>query len=234
MKMRAEEWRKGLYVLDDGRVRAFLIVGGERALLIDTGFPDSGVKEAVEEVTNLPVTVLLTHGDVDHVGGLEGFSRCFLHEKDWHLIRDRKAVPEPLREGDVFRCGDYCLEVVEIPGHTYGSVAFLDRGKKLLISGDSVQKEGPIYMFGGHRNLDLYVESQKKLAAMEEQIEVILPSHHEYPIGPEYIGRNLQDAIALQEGRLTGERHPSLPCLLYEGESTGFYYVKEPGEIGKK
>lgn len=232
--MQVQEWRKSLYVLDDGRVRAFLIVGSNGALLIDTGFPDSGVKEAVEKITDLPLTVLLTHGDVDHAGGLEGYSRCFLHEKDWHLVRDGKTVLEPLREGDVFRCGDYCLEVIEIPGHTYGSVAFLDRGKKLLISGDSVQKEGPIYMFGSHRNLDLYIESQKKLKEMEDQIQVILPSHHEYPIGPEYIERNLQDAIALQEGRLVGEKHPSLSCFLYEGESTGFYYVKQPGEIGKK
>mgnify|MGYP002801178498 CR=1 FL=1 len=58
------------YALDDGRVRQFLIVGTEEALLIDTGFEDSGVYEAVREITDLPVQVILTHGDVDHAGGL--------------------------------------------------------------------------------------------------------------------------------------------------------------------
>ena len=58
--------------------------------------------------------------------------------------------------------GDYCFEVIEIPGHTYGSIAFLDIQKKLLIVGDTVQL-GPIYMFDEHRNLDLYIHSLEKL-----------------------------------------------------------------------
>ena len=33
------------YILDDGRVRQFLIVGEKKALLVDTGFPDSHVYE---------------------------------------------------------------------------------------------------------------------------------------------------------------------------------------------
>lgn len=43
------------YILEDGRVRQFLIVGEQQALLIDTGFEDSGVYQAVREVTDLPV-----------------------------------------------------------------------------------------------------------------------------------------------------------------------------------
>ena len=39
---------------------------------------------------------------------------------------------------------------------------FLDIQKKLLIVGDTVQL-GPIYMFGEHRNLDLYIHSLEKL-----------------------------------------------------------------------
>ena len=58
-----------------------------------------------------------------------------------------------LKEKDLIEIGDYCFEVIEIPGHTYGSIAFLDIQKKLLIVGDTVQL-GPIYMFGEHRNLD--------------------------------------------------------------------------------
>ena len=108
--------------------------------------------------------------------------------------------------------------MIEIPGHTYGSVAFLDRKNRLLLSGDSVQKEGPIYLFGGHRNLDLYIESQKKLLALGEQVEEVLPCHQASPIGPEYIGRNLEDAVALRAGRLEGKQHPFLPCCSYRGK----------------
>lgn len=63
--------------------------------------------------------------------------------------------------------------------------------------GDSVQKAGPIFMFGSHRNLDLYIE------------------------------RNLEDALALKNGELTGEKHPYLPCCSYEGKWTEFYYENE-------
>ena len=216
------------YILEDGRVRQFLIVGEQQALLIDTGFEDSGVYQAVREVTDLPVQVLLTHGDRDHTGGLKDFGSCYLNQKDWHLL-DSGIEVKDLREGDIFRCGDFCLEVLEIPGHTYGSVAFLDREKKLLLPGDSVQKEGPIFMFGAHRNLDLYIESQKKLCGIADQAVTILPCHHDCPIGPEYMEKNLKDAIDLRAGILKGKKHPFMPCYSYKGRWTEFLY-EIPGE----
>ena len=164
----AKLFMENFYILDDGRVRQFLITGEEEALLIDTGFADGQVHQAVRRLTSLPVRVVLTHGDVDHAGGLKDFGEGFLHRADWHLVKDRVSL-KPLEEGDVFLCGGYCLEVVEIPGHTYGSVALLDRERKLLLPGDSVQKGGPIFMFGDHRSLDLYIESQKKLCALADQ-----------------------------------------------------------------
>ena len=200
------------YIFDDGHVRQFLITGEDEALLIDTGFEDSHVYEAVRKITDLPVRVILTHGDVDHAGGLKDFGKCCLHKADWHLVK-----------GDI----EHRFETIEIPGHTYGSVAFIDREKKLLLPGDSVQKAGPIFMFGSHRNLDLYIESQKKMCTLSEQVETILPCHHEYPIGPECIGRNLEDALALKNGELAGEKHPYLPCYSYKGKWTEFYYENE-------
>ncbi len=216
---------ENFYILDDGRVRQFLITGEEEALLIDTGFGDGQVHQAVRKLTSLPVRVVLTHGDVDHAGGLKDFGEGFLHREDWHLVKDKVSL-KPLEEGDVFPCGGYCLEVVEIPGHTYGSVALLDRERKLLLPGDSVQKGGPIFMFGDHRSLDLYIESQKKLCALAGQVETIIPCHHPYPIEPEYIRRNLEDAVELKNGTLKGTKHPSLPCLSYRGKWTEFYYDK--------
>ena len=50
---------ENFYILDDGRVRQFLITGEDEALLIDTGFEDSHVYEAVRKITDLPVRVVL-------------------------------------------------------------------------------------------------------------------------------------------------------------------------------
>ena len=213
----------GLTALDDGRVRQFLLTGPEGAILIDAGFADSGVYEAVQALTPGPVTVLLTHGDRDHAGGLPPFGGCFLHPNDWHLAPAGVTL-RPLAEGDRFSCGSFHLEVIEIPGHTFGSVAFWDRKKKLLFAGDSVQKEGPIYMFGAHRDLEQYIKSQQKLLAMATGFETVFPCHHACPISPDYIEKNLRDAIALQAGKLPGQPHPTLPCTWYQGQDTQFYY----------
>lgn len=224
--IQVEKFGDGLYILDDGRVRQFLFTGADEALLVDTGFADSRVLAAVRTVTDAPVKVILTHADPDHAGGLGDFGEAWLHEKDWHLVKADVTL-HPLREGDIFCCGDYRLETIEIPGHTYGSVAFADRAKKLLLPGDSVQKEGPIYLFGSHRHVGLYVESEAKLLAQAADFETILPCHHSCPIGPEWIGRNLKDAEALRAGRLTGVPVPGMPCSLYRGQWTQFYSTPE-------
>ena len=120
---------ENFYILDDGRVRQFLILGEDEALLIDTGFEDSNVYHTVKNITQLPVKVIMTHGDPDHAGGLKDFGKCYLHKGDWPLISEGIQL-EPLKEGDVFKCGGYTLETIEIPGHTYGSTAFVDWEKK--------------------------------------------------------------------------------------------------------
>lgn len=218
--------QEDLYMLDDGRVRQFLILGSNTALLLDTGFTDSDVLTAVRTVTDAPLQVLLTHGDLDHAGGLGNFEEAWLHEKDWNLVHASTRL-HPLREGDSFCCGDWKLQVIEIPGHTYGSVAFADFEKKVLFSGDSVQKGGPIYLFGSHRNLNLYIQSERKLEAMACRFETIYPCHHFCPVTPDYIGKNRQDAEALQAGILPDEPTPGMPCRTYHGRWTDFYCTEE-------
>lgn len=215
-----------LYMLYDGMVRQFLLTAPDKALLLDTGFAGSQVLEAVRGLTDAPVQVLLTHGDPDHAGGLEEFAEAWLHEKDWHLVHGSTRL-HPLREGDTFTCGDYRLEVIEIPGHTYGSVAFADWDKGMLFAGDSVQKEGPIYLFGAHRNLGLYIQSQEKLARMAHRFRTVYPCHHACPVTPDYIAKNLEDARALRAGTLTGQPTPGMPCLTYQGQWTAFFCTEE-------
>lgn len=216
-------FRDGLYFLDDGRVRQFLFLEENRALLLDTGFPDSHVRDMVRTLTDKPVQVVLTHGDRDHAGGLSEFGACWLHPADWDLIPGGIQLHE-LAAGDIFSCAGYRLEVIETPGHTPGSVAFLDREHRLLFSGDTVQKGGPIYMFGPHRDLDAYIATLEQMLPLARLADEILPCHSHCPIDPGYIQKDLEDTLALRAGTLPHEKHPVFPCSIWHGKWTDFYY----------
>ena len=54
-------------------VNMFLVVGKHRAALIDTGGGIGPLPEDIERLTGLPLVVIATHGDPDHVGGAGHF-----------------------------------------------------------------------------------------------------------------------------------------------------------------
>lgn len=227
--MKITEEKKGMYILDDGRVRCYLFTGKNEAVLIDTGFPDANVIGEVKKITTLPLKVILTHGDMDHAGGVSQVGECFIHKDDFDLIPETVKKQE-LNEGETITCGDYTFKVVHIPGHTYGSVAFVEETKGFAITGDGVQRNGSIFMFGPARNFALYIESLKKLAALvkEKNITELYPGHSEYPLPQDSVEKVLEDAENLYAGKILPiKKHEFMPCSVYQGSYTGFLYQQE-------
>lgn len=222
--LKTRELFAGLYALEDERVRQFLVMGEERALLFDAGFADSGVLKTVRALTDLPIDVVMTHGDPDHSGGLADFGSCRMNAGDWPLVKDGSVQLAPLDEGEIVACGDYRFRVIAIPGHSAGSLAFYDEAKGILLAGDSVQSGGPIFMFGGHRDLDAYIASLEKMERMIQADVTVLPCHSACPIDAGFITRDLADARALRDGALASDPHPALPCRVYHGEATDFLF----------
>lgn len=224
MMLKTRELFAGLYALEDERVRQFLVIGEERALLFDAGFADSGVLETVRALTDLPIDVVMTHGDPDHSGGLADFGSCRMNAGDWLLVKDGSIALAPLDEGEIVACGEYRFRVIAIPGHSAGSLAFYDEAKEILLAGDSVQSGGPIFMFGGHRDLDAYIASLEKLEQLIPEDVTVLPCHSACPIDAGFIARDLADVRALRDGKLSSDAHPALPCRVYHGEATDFLF----------
>ena len=57
-----------IILIDDaGDSTCYLVMGKERALLIDTANGQENLMEIVGELTTLPVTVVNTHGHIDHI-----------------------------------------------------------------------------------------------------------------------------------------------------------------------
>lgn len=69
-------------VSDFGFANCYLLIGNERALLIDCGVGIGDLKGAVEKITDKPLLVVGTHGHVDHIGGDGQFDRIYLHKDD--------------------------------------------------------------------------------------------------------------------------------------------------------
>lgn len=83
-------------------------------------------------------------------------------------------------------------------------------------------------MFGDKRNFSMYINSLKNLDSMSNCFDVIYPSHNVCPLEKGAIKKCLDDAVDLYEGRITEyEKHESMPCNVYHGKYTGFFYLPE-------
>jgi hydroxyacylglutathione hydrolase len=60
----------------------YLVLGIEKALLVDTGMGVGDLASLVRSLTPLPVIVVNTHGHPDHAGGNGGFEEAYLHPAD--------------------------------------------------------------------------------------------------------------------------------------------------------
>lgn len=68
------------------REHMFLIVGKEKAALIDTGGGYGDLPGILKSLTDLPIILLNTHGHPDHIGGNGFFHEAFMNEKDLDLV----------------------------------------------------------------------------------------------------------------------------------------------------
>ncbi len=59
-----------------------VILGSEKALVIDNGHGFGNVRKVIESITNLPLMVVNTHGHLDHAGGNYLFDEVYINFED--------------------------------------------------------------------------------------------------------------------------------------------------------
>lgn len=67
-------------------VRSHLVLGSDRAVLIDTGMGVGDLRAVVDELTSLPVTLINSHAHWDHIGGNHQFDRIAIHRAEAHEL----------------------------------------------------------------------------------------------------------------------------------------------------
>lgn len=170
---------------------AYLVRGAREALLIDTCTGQEGLKPIVQQlVGNTPLKVALTHGHFDHSGGAKYFPEVYLHAADAASLRpDVTAERRFIDDGTVFDLGGKKLEVIAIPGHTPGSVAFIDRAGRYIMTGDGIGST-MVWMQISNLPLTTYLASVRRLEAMKGDVDTLYVGHHEQEkaaLTPHYI-----------------------------------------------
>lgn len=224
MIMKIKCVRKDFYSIEDEVVRCFLVIGDKEALLIDAG-NRKRLRERISEITNLPVRVILTHGDSDHIAAVGEFENVYAHPAE--LEFKRLTGVHPLTENSVI-VGNFKFEIISIPGHTPGSIALLEKNQHFLVGGDSIS-EATIYMFGKGRSLSVWKRSLELLAARKNEFEVIYASHGPLEVHPDQINACRLLIEETQSGKLRGFPAPekfARDIQIYATQKASMYYIK--------
>ncbi|MBQ9063653.1 MAG: MBL fold metallo-hydrolase [Eubacterium sp.] len=191
------------WAVQDQNVRFFILTGDERALLIDSGISGLDVRQIAREVTDLPLMLLNTHADPDHIAVNSAFDEFYMHPSEaivYHNLHHGNGTLKPVYEGTQIDLGGRVLEIIHVPGHTPGSITVLDLAGRCLYGGDPVQENGEIYMFGVHRDLEAYILGLQHLQEYGEKFDMIYPSHADMPVSKKMIVKLIEGARAILSG----------------------------------
>jgi len=142
-----------------------------------------------------------------------GFDSKAYSTKPFHITRW-------LHDGDKIDLGGRTLQVIGTPGHTRDSIALLDEKNGLLFTGDTFYA-GPIYLYRPETDLDAYVASMQKLAAMAPRLTLLLPAHN-VPVGDPAI---LSKVVTAMQQVRRGEVKPISKDGKHEYVFDGFSFL---------
>ena len=164
------------------------------AIVIDPGVPSDELNDVLLGF-DLKY-ILLTHGHFDHIFGCKSLKEIYpeaeicIHSEDEiclndnvkNLAGDYEITPgvtadKVLKDGDIIDFADTSVFVLSTPGHSPGSVCFVDKKNKLIFSGDTLfcLTVGRTDFVGG--SFDDMMASIKKLSEFDDDYAVY-PGHN--------------------------------------------------------
>lgn len=196
----------------------WLLHDGHQALVVDPG-DEQPVLETLQKLGLQLAGILVTHHHGDHTGGV-----AELRQSSGAQVFGPKheRMPEPLQrvgEGDRFELLGCTIEVVDVPGHTKGHIAYIvtvPEQPPILFCGDTLFSAGCGRLFEGTPAQML--DSLSKLARLPDDTRVCCA--HEYTTS------NLKFASAVEPGNdalinyaqevmaLRAQNKPSLPSSI--------------------
>ena len=158
------------YIYLNDKKEAFVVDPSEASPVIDT-----------LEKNNLQLKYILnTHHHFDHIGGnyelKEKYNCKIVGSK-----KDRDRIPGidiEISDGDYWSFKEHTAQIIEIPGHTSGHIAFFFKSLNAVFTGDTLFSLGCGRLFEGTPTM--MWNSLKKLRALPDQTKIYCG--HEYTL----------------------------------------------------
>ena len=171
-------------------VYMFLLAGRDRALLIDNGYGTLDLKTVASGLCGGKELIsCVTHGHIDHALGSLQLETVYCHSADFSLYEDTLGGNEwrgimaeagkpvsgiinnnllPLENVDGIDLGGRTVRWFPVPGHTPGSVVYLDEKYGIIFDGDSAPNMAWLFL---EESLPLpeYAESLKRYIAFMKE-----------------------------------------------------------------
>lgn len=136
----------------------YLIESDREVGIIDPGDDGEYIIEQIQRLELSPVWILATHGHFDHVLVAMELSLTFkipfyIHPKDEFLLKNAHESafyftnvkvepflikPNFIKENNILIVGSLVFKIIEVPGHTPGSVCLYSKSENILFCGDLV------------------------------------------------------------------------------------------------
>lgn len=221
-----DQVEESTYIISEYRhweeTHCYLLIGNDRALLIDTGLGISNIYEQVRKLTNKPVAAVATHIHWDHIGGHKYFPEFYAHEAELDWLNGKFPLPlQAVKNMVADRCElpeDFCFDGYAIfqgkPGRLLDDGDTIDLGGRtiqvLLTPGHSPghlcfweAEKGYLFsgdlvyegtLFANYPSTDpqSYMTSLEKIAVLP--IKQLFPGHHSLNISPELVVK-MRDAF---------------------------------------
>ena len=193
----------------------WMLHDGREALVVDPG-DAAPVNEALDRLGLALTAILVTHHHPDHVGGLQALQPRL--EGPIHgPAREPMPVQPVVRHtgGDAVRWQGIDFDVIDVPGHTAGHVAYhapAAPGGPLLFCGDTLFSAGCGRLFEG-MPAQMHASLQR-LAALPDATRVCCA--HEYTLSNLRFARAVEpdnEALAQHQAHCETLRARNLPTL---------------------
>lgn len=151
MEYRTTQMSDGVFgITDEGNSSFYIIEGQDKALVIDTGIsPNREIMPEIRKLTQKPVVLALTHAHIDHMYHMDEFESVYMCHRELTMPTDflkymmggkelRLNDTIDVTTGSVIDVGGNSVEAFLVPGHTPGSVVFLEKEHGFVFSGDAI------------------------------------------------------------------------------------------------